>query len=205
MGRPPKNQDEVSTESEVSTTVENPEQFNSSVAPITTDALLTLMVQMQAQLAESRKQAAEANAKLAEAILETTKPREVLKTKEQVAREANDKLFDEKAKELKRRQNENLKYQQDLCDHIAGCSELSEQRDIAGRTSIVWHRNDVSVDIGICTNCGRHFHPTDAPDAQGHTYQYWRKKPSFNKLSTAGPRTMLNPQQAMEDSYLHDS
>ena len=203
MGRLPKNHDEVETD--VSATVETAEPFNSSVQPITTDALLTLMVQMQKQLAESQKQAAEANAKLAEAILKTTEPREALKPKEQVAREANDKLFDEKAKELKRRQTANLKYQQDLCDHVAGCSELSEQRDIAGRTSIVWHRNDVSVDIGICTNCGRHFHPTDPSDAQGHTYQYWRKKPSFNKLSAAGSRTMMNPQQAMEESYLHDS
>jgi len=181
------------------------EKFNSSATPISTDALLTLIASMQQQLVESQKAAAAANAKLAEAILETTKPREVLKSTKELAKEANDKKFDDAAKELKRRQKENLAYEQNLCDHIAGGSALSEQRDIAGRTAIIWHRNDVGVDIGICTVCQRIFHPKDPIDLQGHSYTYWRKKPSFNKLSAAGHRTMANPQTAMDESYLHDS
>lgn len=204
-GRPPKTKDEEVSPNIETPTTETSQSFNSSATPISTDALLTLIASMQQQLLASQTAAAEANAKLAEAILETTKPREVLKTKADLAKEANDKQFDEKAKELRRRQRANLLYNQDNCDHIAGCNELSEQRDIAGRTSIIWHRNDVGVDIGICTNCGRHFHPTDAVDSRGNSYTYWRKKPSFNKLSAAGHRTMQNPQKAMEESYLHDT
>ena len=204
MGRPPNKHEETAVP-DVSTNVEaTPEPVNTSVAPLTTDALLGLIASMSQQLLASQNAARESNEKLAAAILETTKPREVLKTKEQLAREANDKLFDENARELKRRQKENEKYGQEMCDHVAGCNQLSEQRDIAGRLSIIWHRNDVGVDVGVCTNCARIFRPTDPADAQGHTYQYWRKKPSFNKLSAAGHRTMLNPQKAMEDSYLHD-
>jgi hypothetical protein len=75
---------------------------------------------------------------------------------------------------------------------------LSEQRDIAGRTSIGWHRNDIGVDIGICSVCQRIFRPED-PD-----YAQWRKKPSFNKLSQAGHRNVMNPVEAREQSYLHD-
>jgi len=206
VGRPRKDIIEEGISSEAETSVaETPNQFNSSATPISTDALLTLIASMQQQLLASQTAAAEANAKLAEAILETTKPREVLKSKADLAKEANDRQFDENAKELRRRQCANLLYNQDNCDHIAGCNELSEQRDIAGRTSIIWHRNDVSVDIGICTNCGRHFHPVDPVDSRGNSYTYWRKKPSFNKLSAAGQRTMQNPQKAMEESYLHDS
>ena len=194
----------VSAPVENTSSTETPNQFNSSASPISTDALLTLIASMQQQLLASQQAAVEANAKLAEAILETTKPREVLKSKSELAKEANEKKIDEAAKELKRRQRANLLYNQDNCDHIAGCNELSEQRDIAGRTSIIWHRNDVGVDIGICTNCQRIFHPTDTVDSRGNSYTYWRKKPSFNKLSAAGHRTMQNPQQAMDESYLHD-
>jgi hypothetical protein len=206
MGRPPNKHEETTAVPDVLTDVAVvQEPVNTSVAPLTTDALLSLIASMSQQLLASQNAAKESNEKLAAAILETTKPREALKSKEQIARESNDKLFDEKAKELKRRQRENEKYGQELCDHVAGCSALSEQRDIAGRLSIIWHRNDVGVDVGVCTNCGRIFRPTDPADAQQHTYQYWRKKPSFNKLSAAGHRTMLNPQKAMEESYLHDT
>lgn len=192
---------------ETTETVE-PEQtvaVDTSAAPLSTDSLLTLIATMQQQLVASQQAAAEANEKLAAAIIKTTEPREILKSKEQLAKEATEKIFDEQAKETTRRLKANLAYERDLCDHIAGGSALSEQRDIAGRTSIVWHRNDVGVDQGICTVCQRLFHPSDKPDSQGRTYTYWRKKPSFNKLSAAGHRTMQNPQKAMEESYLHDS
>ena len=179
--------------------------YNTGAAPLSQEALLTLIVQMQAQLAESQKQAAEANEKLAAAIIETTKPREAFKTEKELAREANEKMFDDQAKELRRRQRETARAEQDECVHIAGCSALSEQKDIAGRTSILWHRNDVGVDVGICTVCQRIFHPSDPEDKQGHSYTFWRKQPSFNKISAAGHRTVLNPIEAREKSYLHDS
>jgi hypothetical protein len=199
---------EDSPETALSANAENTsptENFNTSASPITTDALLTLIAGMQQQLLKSQEEAAKANAALAAAILETTKPREVLKTKEQLAREANDKLFDENAKELRRRQRETIRQSQDECVHIAGCSPLSEQKDIAGRTSILWHRNDAQVDIGICTVCQRIFHPDDPVDGQGHSYTFWRKQPSFNKISAAGIRQFLDPMKARKDSYLHDS
>ena len=198
-GRPPKSAVLDSPE----TDVEN--EFDTAQAPLTTEALLTLIAGMQQQLLKSQEDAAKANQALAAAILETTKPRETLKSKEQLAREANDKLFDENAKELRRRQRETIRQSQDECVHIAGCSPLSEQKDIAGRTSILWHRNDAQVDIGICTVCQRIFHPDDQVDGQGHTYSFWRKQPSFNKISAAGTRQFLDPMKARKDSYLHDS
>jgi hypothetical protein len=71
------------------------------------------------------------------------------------------------------------------CPHIAGRSELSECGDIAGRTSIVWHVFDPdngAAATGICTTCQRKFFPED------EDYVFWRKQPSFNRLSSAGRR-----------------
>jgi multidrug efflux pump subunit AcrA (membrane-fusion protein) len=197
-GRPPKNQNE-----ETEAVEETPQTFNSRVTPISTDALFTLIASMQQQLLASQTAAAEANAKLAEAILETTKPREVLKSKEQLAREENDRMFYEQARELSRRQKETKKRGQNLCDHVAG--SLGEVPEVHGKTCIVWHRTDIGIDVGICTTCGRLFHPEDPVDAQGHDYVYWRRKASINKLSTAGTeRRFSNPVQAAHDSFLRD-
>jgi len=189
---------EVSPEEPVSTAVENVDDavLDTSKQPLSTDALLSLIATLTQQNAES-------NRKLAGAILETTKPREVLKTKEQLAREANDKMFYEQAKELARRQRETKNLEQKRCDHIAG--GLGEIKDVHQRTSIVWHRTDAQVDIGICTTCGRRFHPEDKVDDQGHDYTYWRRKGSFNRISAAGVRQFLDPLRAQHDSYLRDS
>jgi len=172
------------------------EAIDTSAKPLSTDALLQLIATLTQQNAES-------NAALANAILKTTEPREVIKTKEQLAREANDKMFLEQAKELNRRQKATKNLEQEQCDHIAG--GLGETKDVHQRTSIVWHRTDAQVDIGICTTCGRRFHPEDKPDRQGHDYTYWRRKGSFNRISAAGVRQFLNPLQAQHDSYLRDS
>ena len=184
---------------------ENPEKYNSSLSPISTDALLTLIASMQQQLLTSQQNAAEANAQLAAAILKTTEPREIIKSKKDLAKEANDKMFDEQAREMAKRQKENITQVRDNCVHIAGCSELSEQRDIAGRTSIIWHRNDAQVDVGICSVCQRIFHPDDKVDSTGRSYQFWRKQPSFNKISASGFRSFMDPNKARSESYLHDS
>ena len=161
---------------------------------LTNEQLLLLIAQMSASMA--------AQTQLLEKL---SNPQEPKKSKEQIAREENERMFDERAKELRKRQKETARAEQDECVHIAGCSPLSEQKDIAGRTAIIWHRNDVGVDLGICTVCQRFFHPSDPPDAQGHTYSFWRKQPSFNKISAAGYRTVLDPVRAREESYLHDS
>ena len=178
--------------------------FNSSASPITTEGLLSLIASLSQQLVVTQKSAAAANEKLAEAILKTTEPREVVKSRQQLAQEENDKLFDKNAKELRRRQLLNKEAVENDCVHIAGCSQLSEQKDIAGRTAIVWHRTDAQYDVGICTVCGRQFHPDDPLDSLGHTYNFWRKQPSFNKLSAAGYRQFENPGKARVDSYLRD-
>lgn len=191
----------------LSTEDENPvsTEITESPAPLSTDDLLRLIVTLQQQTTEAQKQAASANAALAAAIVKTTEPREYVKTAKELAAEQNDDLFKNNEKILEARKKANIKYAQSLCDHVAGCSDLSEQRDIAGRTSIVWHKNDVSVDIGVCTVCQRIFRPSDELDEQGHNYVYWRKKPSFNKLSMAGTRTIMDPVRAQSESYLHDS
>jgi hypothetical protein len=204
MGRPP---NLVSPNQDVSTTSETPQtvEINSSVNPISTEALLTLIASMSQQLLTSQQAQADANARLAEAILKTTEPREVLKSKEQIAKEANDKIFDDNAKELKRRQRESIKYEQNNCEHIAGCNPLSEERDVRGRSSILWHRTDAQVTIGICTNCQRFFRPNDPVDMKGNTYEFYRRKPSINRISASGTRQFLDPKKAMEDSFLQDS
>jgi hypothetical protein len=185
----------VSANAETPDTTELVQGIDTSAKPLTVEQLLSVIVSLQ-------QDNAKANAALANAILETTKPREVIKTKEQAAREANDKMFLEQAKELQKRQRETRKLEQNLCEHIAG--SLGETKDVHQRTSIVWHRTDAQVDIGICTTCGRQFHPEDKLDEQGRDYRYWRRKGSFNRISAAGVRQFMDPLKAQHDSYLRD-
>lgn len=185
----------VSTNAETATSTE----INTSVAPISTNDLLTLIASMQSQLLASQQAQAETSKLLAEAIIKTTEPRETKLTPKQIAEAANEKLFKDNERALEKRKKDNQKAEQTYCEHIAGCSQLGDEKDLRGRTSILWHRNDVSVDIGICTNCQRIFRP-DEPD-----YMAWRRKPSINKLSMAGPRVIMDPVKAQNDSYLHDS
>jgi uncharacterized protein with PIN domain len=185
----------VSANAETPDTTELVQGIDTSAKPLTAEQLLSVIVSLQ-------QDNAKANAALANAILETTKPREVIKTKEQAAREANDKMFLEQARELQKRQRETRKLEQNLCEHIAG--SLGETKDVHQRTSIVWHRTDAQVDIGICTTCGRQFHPEDKLDEQGRDYRYWRRKGSFNRISAAGVRQFMDPLKAQHDSYLRD-
>ena len=148
---------------------------------------------MQSQLAESQRQQSEANRALADAIIESRKPYVDPRKKQ------NDEMFKEQERQIALRTKVNVTYAQSVCEHIAGCSALSEQKDIAGRTSFVWHRNDIGVDIGVCTVCQKILRPED-PD-----YALWRRKSSFNKLSAAGTRTFMDPLKARSESYLHDS
>ena len=103
---------------------------------------------------------------------------------EEIARFANELEFRKQERLLRERQEKSQELEQANCPHIAGSSPLSECRDIADRTSIVWHRINSDLgdprDIGICTICQRKFFPED------EDYKTWRKKPSFNRLSCAG-------------------
>ena len=165
---------------------------------MSTEQLLTLVASMQQQLIEVQKQAALQSAAQIDAILKLAEPKEALKSKRELANEQNDKLFKDQQREQEKRTKETTKFAQDQCEHIAGCSPLSESKDIAGRTSIIWHRGDVGQTTGICTVCQRIFKQSD-PD-----FYIWRKKKSFNKDSASGFRTVMDPLAAIEKSYLHD-
>jgi hypothetical protein len=158
---------------------------------------------MQRQLVASQKSAAESNAALANAILETTKPREYIPTAKELAAQANEKMIKNLEVELARRQKATKAYEQKMCDHIAG--GMGETKDVHQRTSILWHRTDAQTDIGICTECQRMFHPEDPIDHLGHDYTYWRRKGSFNRVSAAGFRQFMDPLKAQHDSFLRDS
>lgn len=192
----------ISPETPVSANVETPSStellqgIDTSAKPLSSEQLLAIIVSLQ-------QDNAKANKALADAILETTKPREVVKTKHQLAQEENNRMFLEQAKELSKRQKETKLNEQNNCEHIAG--SLGETKDVHQRTSIVWHRTDAQVDIGICTTCGRQFHPEDPLDNQGRNYSYWRRKGSFNRISAAGVRQFMDPLKAQHDSYLRDS
>lgn len=94
-----------------------------------------------------------------------------------------EKEIDRKFREANRlcevRRKAAIKYEQDNCPHIAGCSPLSEQMDVAGRTSIVWHTLNTGEEAGFCTNCLREFRNSD------EDFEKWRKKKSFNTPSSA--------------------
>lgn len=185
----------ASAVAEISDSTELIQGIDTSAKPLTSEQLLAIIVSLQ-------QENAKANKALADAILETTKPREIIKTKAQLAQEENNRMFLEQAKELQKRQRETKQLEEDLCEHIAG--SLGETKDVHQRTSIVWHRTDAQVDIGVCTTCGRKFHPEDKPDKQGRDYRYWRRKGSFNRISAAGVRQFMDPLKAQHDSYLRD-
>ena len=163
------------------------------IAPLTQSDLLSIIATMQQQLIDGQRLQAEANKALAEAIIDSKKPYVDPRKK------LNDEMFKDQERQIALRTKMNVQYAQSTCEHIAGCSQLSEQKDIAGRTSFVWHRNDIGVDIGVCTVCQKILRPED-PD-----YALWRRKSSFNKLSAAGTRTFMDPLKARSESYLHDS
>ena len=194
MGRPFKNPPVEGVSAD-----ETPEivETDTSLQPLSTNDLLKLVASMQQQVLVSQQEAAKANAALAAAILETTKPREVLKTKQQQAQEINDANFLKNQKELQRRQKENKRIEQSYCDHVAG--GLGAEKDLRGRLSIVWHRNDLRVDVGICTVCQKIFRPGD------EDYLRYRNKKSINLLSTAGDHWVEDPLKAQRESFLQDS
>ena len=114
---------------------------------------------------------------------------------EQILSNENEKNFRILYQTSESRRKFAKKLEQGLCTHIAGGNPLSETQDVHQRTSIVWHRTDLGIDIGLCTNCQRLFQPSD-PD-----YVKWRTKPSFNRLSAAGVRSFWDPTKAANFEY----
>jgi hypothetical protein len=166
---------------------------------MSTEQLLALVVSMQKQLADVLAAQTANSDKQTEAILELARPKEPVKTARQIADEKNEEQFKEQQAKQEKWAKDNEKWAHDNCEHIAGCNALSEMKDLAQRTSIIWHRGDVGQTTGICTVCQRIFKESD-PD-----FAKWRKLKSFNKDSASGQRTVLDPLAAREKSYLHDS
>ena len=185
----------VSAEIETPVVAETPAPLPS----MTQDALLTIIASMQQQLLASQQAQAEQNKALADAIINLATPKAPVKTRKQEADEENERMFKEQEEEHRKNEKALIKRSHELCDHIAGSNALSDERDLRGRTSILWHRNDIGVEVGVCQVCQRIFLP-DQPD-----YISWRKKPSICKLSTSGNRMVPNYEKAFEKSYLHDS
>lgn len=177
---------------------ESPAETKVEAPAMTTEQLLTMIVNMQKQLADVVAASTSNSAAQTEAILELARPKEPLKTARQIADEANEKQFKAQQDQIEKNARANEKYAHENCEHIAGCNALSETKDIAGRTSIIWHRGDVGQTTGICTVCQRIFKQSD-PD-----FAKWRRMKSFNKDSASGYRTVMNPVEAIEKSYLHD-
>ena len=180
-----------------------PEAANAKTPEVTpamsTEQLLALVVSMQKQLADVLAAQTANSDKQTEAILELARPKEPVKTARQIADEKNEEQFKKQQAEQEKWAKANEKWAHENCEHIAGCNALSEMKDLAQRTSIIWHRGDVGQTTGICTVCQRIFKESD-PD-----FAKWRKLKSFNKDSASGQRTVLDPLAAREKSYLHDS
>jgi len=166
---------------------------------MSTTQLLSLVASMQQQLAAIVEMSTKNSERQTEAILELARPKEPLKTARQIADEINEKQFKDQQRKQEEWSKANEKYAHENCEHIAGCNALSETKDIAGRTSIIWHRGDVGQTTGICTVCQRIFKESD-PD-----FAKWRRMKSFNKDSASGIRTVYgNTDEVRAKSYLHD-
>jgi hypothetical protein len=116
---------------------------------------------------------------LSSALLESRKPYVSEAQKE------NEKTMRESMKGQRERLLADIQASQENCPHLQGSNALS---DFSGQlTSIVPHRLDIGVVIGICTNCLRVFKPKD----KDYITQMRRK--SGNRISSAGIRMFLNP------------
>lgn len=106
-----------------------------------------------------------------------------------------DITFQKQVRAQRERQEAAVKYEQDMCPHLAG--GLGE--DSSNRTSIVWHQLNTEEIVGICLECGRKFWPSD------EDYWTWRRKPSFNRMSGAGIKSRLTGyEEEFSKTYLQD-
>lgn len=153
-------------------------------SPLTNETLLSLIATMQQQLVESQKAQAEANAKLAEAIIASSQPKAPYVDP---AKAINDETLRKQMDQILEFQRLNKAYAESNCTHIAGSNQLSDTPDLHGRTAIAWHTGDIGQEVGICTVCGHEFRDNQ-PD-----FPTWRRKKSINHQSAAGRRTVFDP------------
>lgn len=122
---------------------------------------------------------------LAAAIIESRKPYVDPRQVE------NEKAMRESMRQVNERMKAQILASQATCPHLQGSSENS---DFTGQlSSIVMHRLDSGVIVGICTNCQLQIF-SDDPDVE--VQKIFRQK-SGNRMSSAGIRTFRDPKAAM--------
>jgi hypothetical protein len=123
--------------------------------------------------------------KLAEALIESKKPYVDPRQVE------NEKAMREQMRVVNERMKAQIYASQETCPHLQGSSELS---DFSGQlSSIVLHRLDNGVVVGICTNCQKQIF-SDDPNIE--VQKIFRMK-SGNRMSSAGIRNFVDPKAAM--------
>lgn len=121
---------------------------------------------------------------IAEALVESKKPYIDPRAAE------NDAAMREATRKLHERIEADIKASQEICPHMQGSNALS---DFQGQlTSIVMHRLDTGLVVGICTNCQRQFF-SDRPEDR----KFFAQK-SGNRMSAAGTRFFHDPAAAQK-------
>ncbi len=132
----------------------------------------------------------EGMSELAKAIIEARKPYVDPRDVE------NEKAMRESMRKVNERMKAQIVASQETCPHLQGSSENS---DFTGQlSSIVMHRLDSGVIVGICTNCQLQIFSND-PDV--NVQKIFRQK-SGNRMSSAGVRTFRDPNAAMSAGRL---
>lgn len=138
----------------------------------------------------SEKIVSEGMTELAKAIIEARKPYVDPRDVE------NEKAMRESMRVVNERMQRQIKASQSTCFHLQGSSENS---DFTGQlSSIVMHRLDSGVVVGICTNCQLQIF---SDDLSVETQKIFRMK-SGNRMSSAGIRTFQDPKAAMSAGRL---
>jgi len=138
----------------------------------------------------SEKIVSEGMSELAKAIIEARKPYVDPRNVE------NEKAMRESMRVVNERMKAQILSSQATCPHLQGSSENS---DFTGQlSSIVMHRLDSGVVVGICTNCQLQIF-SDDPDV--NIQKIFRQK-SGNRMSSAGIRTFHDPKAAMSAGRL---
>lgn len=178
-----------------------PPKVVSAPAPAT-DSLTITKSELQQLIATAVAAATEASGKnaekivsegmseLAKAIIESRKPYV------DPRQEENERAMRESMRKVNERMKAQIIASQETCPHLQGSSENS---DFTGQlSSIVMHRLDSGVVVGICTNCQLQIF---SDDKDVNVQKIFRQK-SGNRMSSAGIRTFRDPNAAMSAGRL---
>lgn len=121
---------------------------------------------------------------LAAAILESRKPYVDPRNEE------NEEQMRQSSRLQRQREKEQTEYSQKHCPHLQGSNALSDRR--GDMSSIVMHKLDTGLVIGICTNCIRVFDARNPGDRE-----FFNMK-SGNRMSQSGSRFFADPVARMD-------